>query len=262
LSDVLLTLDVDWAPDFAIRTAARKLEEAQVRSTWFVTHASPATRELLARPDLFEVGIHPNFLPGSTHGPDPSAVLRHCLSIAPEARSMRSHGLCASTAILGAVIRETDIRVDGTLFLPRTAGLGPVDYYFSGRSLLRIPHFFEDDFEMERPAPAWELAPLLALGEGLKVFDFHPVHVALNSPDMDPYTELKRRCPRLDRAAPQDIVDLVHRGSGAGTLFDEVVDHLSRRGRPALSFSDLARRHPASGPHPCPAGPARGGVAR
>jgi hypothetical protein len=247
VSDVLITLDVDWAPDFAILAAARTLERAGVRATWFATHDSPATRELLARPDLFEVGIHPNFLPGSTHGPDPSAVLRHCLAVVPGARSMRSHGLFASTAILGTVIRETGIRIDGTLFLPRTAGLRPVDYFFAGRSLLRVPHFFEDDFEMERPVPEWRLAPLLALGDGLKVFDFHPIHVALNSRDMGPYTELKRRCPRLNRAGQGDMEDLVHRGPGAGTLFDDVVQHLARTGRPALTFSDLARGRLASG---------------
>lgn len=246
MNDLLITVDVDWAPDFAVFEVAGRLVEAGVRSTWFVTHASPATDFLVSRPDLFEVGIHPNFLPGSTHGEDLRSVLEHCLHIVPGARSMRSHGLFSSTPLLDLVVRESAICVDGTLFLPRTPGLRPVEYFWAGRSLLRIPHFFEDDFEMERPSPEWSLEPLLALGEGLKVFDFHPIHLVLNSPSMGPYLELKRRCPRLSEARPEHLADLCHNGPGAGRLFDDVVAHLTALGQPTLTFSDLAERQRGS----------------
>jgi hypothetical protein len=65
---VLLTLDIDWAPDAAIDFVAEILVSRGVKATWFVTHDSPGVRRLRARPDLFELGIHPNFLPGSSHG--------------------------------------------------------------------------------------------------------------------------------------------------------------------------------------------------
>ena len=68
MDSVVLTLDTDWAPDFVIDFVAKQLVAYQVRATWFVTHASPAVERLSQHSDLFELGIHPNFLPGSTHG--------------------------------------------------------------------------------------------------------------------------------------------------------------------------------------------------
>lgn len=42
ISDPLITIDVDWAPDFAIDPVANALLDAGVSATWFITHASPA----------------------------------------------------------------------------------------------------------------------------------------------------------------------------------------------------------------------------
>ena len=88
-----ITLDIDWAPDHVIDRIAAQLIDARVRATWFVTHQSPAIDRLRARPDLFELGIHPNFLNQSTHGETPAEVLAHCMALVPDARSMRTHSL-------------------------------------------------------------------------------------------------------------------------------------------------------------------------
>src|SRR5207244_3974947 len=79
---------------------AEQLMASQVRATWFVTHMSPAISRLRRNPELFELGIHPNFLPGSTHGDTPDAVLRHCRALVPDAVSMRTHCLVQSTLLL------------------------------------------------------------------------------------------------------------------------------------------------------------------
>jgi len=85
--EIAITLDVDWAPDFVIEDVAELLINSSVRATWFVTHASSAIDDLRKRPDLFELGIHPNFLPGSTQGADVDSVLNHCMSLVPDAVS-------------------------------------------------------------------------------------------------------------------------------------------------------------------------------
>ena len=58
-----LTFDIDWAPDWMIEEVASILIEHNVKTTWFVTHASPAIDKLRQMPELFELGIHPNRLP-------------------------------------------------------------------------------------------------------------------------------------------------------------------------------------------------------
>lgn len=99
MDDALLTLDIDWAPDCTIEWIARTLVARQVRATWFVTHLSPAVERLRDHPDLFQLGIHPNFLAGSSHGDTTDAVLGHCMGLVPEALTMRSHALVQSPPI-------------------------------------------------------------------------------------------------------------------------------------------------------------------
>ena len=174
---IALTLDVDWAPNFMIDFVAAILIEHHVRATWFITHESPSLERLRMHSDLFELGIHPNFFPGSTHGESPGAVLRHCMRLVPQAVSVSTHGLLQSTALLAQIMDETPVMIDVSLFLPHAPGLGPVEYQWAQRTLLRVPYFWEDDFEMERATPCWQLESLLVGGSGLKVFDFHPVHI-------------------------------------------------------------------------------------
>src|SRR4028119_935918 len=90
---VAITLDVDWAPDFVIDSVAETLRRARVKCTWFVTHPSPAVDRLRRHPELFELGVHPNFLPGSTQGATAADVLNYCRRLVPDARSMRTHSL-------------------------------------------------------------------------------------------------------------------------------------------------------------------------
>ncbi len=46
MNDVVLTVDVDWAPDFTIDFVAEQLIAHKVQATWFVTHWSPAIARL------------------------------------------------------------------------------------------------------------------------------------------------------------------------------------------------------------------------
>ena len=231
MNEIVLTLDVDWAPDCAINFVAERLLAHRVRATWFVTHTSPAILALRRYPDLFELGIHPNFLPGSTHGETPEVVLRHCMALVPHATSMRSHALMQSTPLLDTVMRETPIETDVSLFLPRAKAVEFIEYHRPGRTLLRVPYVWEDDFEMESGDPCWELSPLFGRGEGLKVFNFHPIHIYLNSADIGPYHRLKRRVRCVTEATPEEAAAFVHVGMGTQVSWGQILKHLIEHGR-------------------------------
>ena len=229
-NDVVVTLDTDWAPDVAIDAAAGILATHGVKATWFVTHESPAIDRLRARGDLFELGIHPNFLPGSSHGDTPRDVLARSMAIVPGAVSMRSHALVQSTPIFLDVLAHTSVRVDASILLHRAPGLTLSEFPLNGEILLRAPTFWEDDVEMMRERPGWDLDPLLAT-EGLKVFDFHPIHLFLNSPDLAPYHALKAAVGAgFTQATPEALRKHGFAGRGAGTLFGELVSSLARAG--------------------------------
>lgn len=227
MSDPVITLDVDWAPDFMIDHAADILVGAKVSATWFVTHASPAIDRLREHPDLFELGIHPNFLPGSSHGDSPEDILKHCLEIVPGSHSIRNHSLVQSTLLLDMVMKSEQIKTDGSLFLPYASNLEPVTYSIGGRKIVRIPFYWEDDYEMEQRQPNWDAEVVIGTGNGLKVFNFHPVHLYLNSVEMGPYKKLVKRAFPLHEAKPTNAADLRHDGEGPVTLFRALVDQLA-----------------------------------
>jgi hypothetical protein len=229
VDDILITIDEDWAPDFAVSHVAGALTTAGVRSTWFVTHESPALDFLRSRPDLFQLGIHPNFRPGSTHGTASEEVLAHCLRMIPEARAIRTHGLVQSSDLLDLVTEGGAIEIDSSLYVP-WRDTPPFDHYSRGRRLLRVPFMFEDDLEMRRPLPDWTVQALRALPGGCAVLNFHPVHVFLNSSDMSSYGRLRARFPILSEAQEDVARRLVQPGVGTATMFAAVTQHLQTTG--------------------------------
>ena len=236
----VITLDIDWAPDYAIDFAANLLIEAQVRATWFVTHNSPAVNRLRQHPNLFELGIHPNFLPGTTHGKTESEILSHCMSLVPEARTVRTHGLAQTSNLLEKIIDETQVSVDVSLFLPHAAGLEPVIYYWeNAKKLVRLPYMWEDDFEIVRPDSVWDLGAMVDCGTGLMIMDFHPVHVFLNSLTLTTYRTL-REMGRLENLPEEVVRKHINSGYGVGYAFRSAIERMQRSETVFLqSFSDI-----------------------
>ena len=163
----------------------------------------------------FEVGIHPNFLPESTQGSSHEAVLDYCIDIVPDARSMRMHSLFQSSPLLSLVsIKYPQVETDVSLFLPFHDNLQPVMKYEQDRSMTRLPYYWEDDNAAVDPTWRWDSPP--PPSNGLKIFDFHPVLVALNIDDLKPYQQLKLKLGRrpLHDAAPEDVIGVANRGTG------------------------------------------------
>jgi hypothetical protein len=235
--NIVLTFDIDWAPDVVVDAVADELVRHGVRATWFATHRSAALDRLSAERDLFEVGIHPNFFPGSTHGKTVAEVLQHCMEIVPEARSIRTHGLYQSSRLLNEIMATTPVRRDASLFLPEMEHIRPVDYWWGGESMTRIPTYWADDFELQRGGPRFD-AERFRRGAGLKVLAFHPIHIFLNSREPSRYAELKQRIPALERATRADLAPLRQQGPGVMRLFADVIELLV--GAPSIRLCDLA----------------------
>ena len=226
MSHAAITLDVDWAPDFMIDASAQALIDRDVKATWFVTHDSPAVARLRDRPDLFDLGVHPNFLAGSSHGSTPAEVVAHCAALVPGARAVRTHCLLQSTPLHDELLRGSDIDVDCSLFLPGATHVQPVVQWSPGGRLLRLPYVWQDNMEMYCPQPDWDTVTLLD-APGLRIFDFHPVHVWLNSRSFEPYERLKAAKP-LPEAEELDALPFRNSGPGAMTAFLDLADALAK----------------------------------
>ncbi|MBA3771233.1 MAG: hypothetical protein H0X13_01730 [Ramlibacter sp.] len=226
LNRFLLTLDIDWAPDWMVTEAADLLVRAGVRATWFVTHRSPVLTELLSEP-LFEVGVHPNFLPGSSHGSEPASVMQHVLDMVPGARTVRTHSLFQSERHSQMMAEDFGIRTDCSLLLMDSAHVAPHRVRFSSQGpwLTRVPHVFQDNMFMFS-GRRWSLDHSAFSSPGLKVFDFHPVHLALNAHAFDVYEQLRCTGKPLADVTRADVQALRNPGAGAATLFRSLIDRM------------------------------------
>jgi len=240
ISAYAVTLDVDWAPDCVIDFVAERLVQSGVKATWFITHDSPATRRLMSCPS-FEVGLHPNFGPGSTQGGTPREVMTFLRGIAPSAQAVRTHSLIQSSPLLKLMCEDFQVRTDVSLLLPDTPFLTPHRLYFSPTaSLVRLPYIWEDDDEMCLPHPVFRLDGKWGSFEGLRILDFHPIHVVLNSRSMQPYENYKRAGRRQD-CALSDVTGFANTTmDGTRTFLEDLLRFEETNSGSCRTVSDIA----------------------
>jgi hypothetical protein len=238
------TVDVDWAPDYMIDYMAEAFTAAGARVTWFLTHASPAVDRLRHNP-LFELGIHPNFLPGSTHGSSDDAVMKHCLELAPGAKSVRTHALVQNSRLMWMMRHKYDIRVDCSLFLPFTPNIIPHTLCHSAAEvpLVRIPFFWEDDVECLRPNRSWNASDANIHVHGIKMFNFHPMYVGLNEDDFKRYESVKSELCKgrpLNELSQEELIPYTNTGAGVNTFFKGILEHIRINNLPTFTAAEIA----------------------
>lgn len=236
MDDILMTLDVDWAPDFIIQDIARLLRSSGVRSTWFATHESPAIRELEADP-LFEIGIHPASY--TTEGMKES--MREMKRLFPQAISLRTHGLFHSSVLRHTETVEHGIRIDSSTYLREMPNISPFYTYYDSKPLLNVPFLWTEDGEMYAPEASFHAERIVAI-PGLKVLDYHPVHIWLNSRTMERYNGLKAKLGPPTKWTEKDLTGswLEEGARGAGDHFKEILEICRQRG--SMTLKELAER--------------------
>jgi hypothetical protein len=189
-----LTSDTDWASKFAIDRLIDFTTEAGIAPTIFVTHKS-ARLEAEAAKGTVELGIHPNFLPGSSHGADVDAVVAHAMALAPGTRLWRSHAFVDGTHV-ALKLHQAGIRIDSNVCLYMQQNLVPLEHWVGIR---RFPVFWEDDVHWHRGG-RWDFAGYrdAFFTPGLKVVNVHPFIYALNIPSEAIYQSVKSNITKLD----------------------------------------------------------------
>ncbi|WP_459939532.1 polysaccharide deacetylase WbmS family protein [Desulfonatronum parangueonense] len=182
---------MDWAHDDILEYAIKLIEQANVAATWFVTHDTPLLSRLRSNPN-FELGIHPNFnflLSGDfRYGKNIKEVIEKSLEIVPEATSVRSHSLTQSSVILQA-FGDFGLTHECNLLLP--AHLKPKPFLHWNSKLLRVPHIFEDDVECINHWSGHDWIKSNQDTIPIIVADFHPIHVFLNTENLDRYEKTR-----------------------------------------------------------------------
>jgi len=144
---------------------------------------------------------------------------------------MRAHGLTQSTNLLMKAARDHGITIDCSTFLSIAESTQPFRHWIGENcSIVRVPFTWEDDFEMYRPRPCWKFEKIANQHSGVQIFNFHPIHVVLNCPNMDSYSLLKKRHSKIDSITSVEIDALKFTGLGPGSVFEAAAAYLSKMG--------------------------------
>ena len=222
LDKIFITVDIDWANDDLIEIALDMLEEQRVKCTFFVTHET-STLNRIRRNSNFELGIHPNLNPLLHEASNRTKLARErfeeLLEIVPEAQSYRCHSMVTSSRVL-EIASEFGLKYDCNYFIPYQAGI-ELKPWKIWNEIIRVPYFWEDDISLEygiEESPT-ELKNILER-PGLRVFDFHPVHIALNTEHLNRYKNLKD-----SQQYPGVVFNAAFAGYGTRNKFEFILEN-------------------------------------
>ena len=182
--------------------------------TVFVTHESKIIeKEYSGRRRRF-VGLHPNFLKGSTHGEDYMDIISNVVNIWGDARGFRSHSFYDHNRISDEFVRR-GFKYVSNLSLDLQPDIVPLRHV-SG--IIRFPLFFEDYGYLSR-YETFNFSELVnSLNcNGMKIFDFHPIHICMNTPSIDYYEGFK------DKWNVSNWESFIYDGYGARSLLIDLL---------------------------------------
>lgn len=239
----ILSSDIDWASEACIADFYAFAEEHGIKPCLFVTHESKVVADLAAN-DKIEVGVHPNFLPGSTHGSDIQTVVDAVMQLAPKVLGFRSHNFMDGTPICNA-FRKYGLVWDSNLCLYLQEGITPLKH---SSGMTRIPVFWEDDVHMVNAPDLWEVDVMLGsvLAPGLKVLNVHPIHLALNTPNMEFFEAFRGKIGTL---TAEEIAAHRFKGKGTRTFVADLISRMKRADIRFYTFEQVLGLHETSEAH-------------
>lgn len=207
--EFVLTFDVDWASESIIRYVIDILLPLNISATFFCTHDSEILKEY---DNKFELGIHPD-LNDTLEFEEKILELK---SIYQNAIGVRAHGLVTSSKIYQIYVK-LGLKYDASVFTPECISVG---YFKRLRKLICFPYFFEDDdfFAVKRN---FDLSEIDLKSNGLRIFNFHPIHIFLNTPSMEYYNSYKKYYQN-----PKKLYENKYNGRGTETLFLDLLNYI------------------------------------
>lgn len=189
------TSDIDWASEAVTEKCLSDLCGQDLKLTVFVTHESPIIDQLTQK-GLIQRGLHPNFLPGSSHGEGFRTVVDNCLKYAPEAQGFRSHRCFEVTDITHLLHDQYGFKYVSNMVTIMQPRIAPI-LHESG--LVHYPIFFEDGTQLFNNL-GFNLSDYLPrfLSPGIKIISIHPMNYVINPPELKYMRNIKDSLSRTE----------------------------------------------------------------
>ncbi len=214
-----LTFDVDWACDEVLEYFLDLIKEYAVAATINITHNTKLLKRI-NDDSLLEMGIHPNFnrlLNGEMPSENCGLIVDELLNIVPDAVCVRSHSLVKSTQ-LTSLFSQKGLKYESNLYIPPQDGMSVAPFFFEG--MWQLPILYEDDLYLhsrEKRTADYFFDEKYA---SPRVFNFHPIHLFLNTEEMSRYNAAKKFYHEYDRLTAFVNND----GWGIRAMFEEIIE--------------------------------------
>lgn len=232
------TSDIDWASEAVINDYFQRLPMELLKLTTFVTHKSEII-ENQYRAGVIQRGIHPNFLPGSSHGNSFREVIETCMSFAPEATCTRSHRAFDVTDTSHMLYNEFHIKYCSNTITTLAPKITP---FWLESKLLQIPVFFEEGSFLYNQL-GLSIQPFLDYfkSPGLKVISFHPINMAFNTPCVPWMRQIKDSMTREEfNHIDEEMIEAKrNREKGAFDLVMEIINLTQQLHAPILTLDQI-----------------------
>lgn len=224
---VAITLDIDWASDACLEYAFETIAAFKIPITVFLTGKSNFINQL-AKANGWELEPHPNYLPHSDHGLSQDEVTAHVRKFVFHTYGLRMHRYFV----------PNNFTIDA--FLPwitytsnDVSHLTAKNPFINKWGIIEIPIFFEDGlYSLKNESFSVEDIMKQIDNDHYYVFNFHPIHIALNTREYAVSRKLKDTLPRreyntLDK---ERLLAMRYDGYGMHNLLIDLLTHLKADG--------------------------------
>ena len=218
---IFLTFDMDWAHDEVIIDTLELLKKGNINCTFFITHKTSLIDEI-RNVDNIEIGLHPNFnnlLNGDSKNYSADHILNNLMDIAPESKSIRSHSIVNSSRLTNLFLK-LGITHESNIYIPYWTNIN-LSPWKSESGIVHCPYFFADELAC-LPSKEVNLKTLTKIStqNSLRIFDFHPIHVFLNTESLDRYESTREM-----HFNPKELIKHRYKGYGTRDRLQDLIDN-------------------------------------
>ncbi len=213
-----LSFDTDWVPQFVLDYVFDILNVYNMPATFFCTSSY-----VFPSSDIFEKALHPNYLPHSTHGTTNDSCLTYVKNLYPHAIGHRSHCYYWHSGLEPLLINH-GISYDSSCIMPFQSHLKVHSFY----DIIRIPVWCGDNLLMRMFPKSKKFKPPHMDTPGLKVLNFHPIHIYLNSNDLSTVRALQSSFS-LPHVSKKHLETYRRAGAGMELVFEDALKQMRNK---------------------------------
>lgn len=186
---IFLSFDIDWVPDYMLQYVADIVSHLDV--SFLHTHASPISKKVA---DHFPSGIHPNLQENSDQGKNIDDAIRFLRDLNVGFETCRFHVLDFGYPDLNK-LSQAGTELDSSVLLFNGRNILPV--YHHDIDMVIAPYFWEDGIYLKSKKHYKDKDIINWKTPGLKIFDFHPLDLFLNTSDIGTRNNFKNSVSKL-----------------------------------------------------------------